>query len=124
MLLSGTRLVKYLGSIQSTQKEAEFIVLTSDVPFSVLTPQTEISPTTNSVLTVYKLQNVPGKDILMCSKAFAKVPPPNQLLFLPFVAADHLLRATCCTQHPLFYMNVREHYFSGVSAGVRVSLLA
>lgn len=39
LLLSGTRLVRYLGSIQPTQKEAGFTVLTSDVPFSVLTPQ-------------------------------------------------------------------------------------
>lgn len=39
LLLSGTRLVRDLRSIPSIQKEAEFIVLASDVPFSALTPR-------------------------------------------------------------------------------------
>lgn len=123
LLLSGTRLVRYLGSIQPAQKEAEFIVLTSDVPFSVQTPQTEISQATDPGHTVYKLQNVPEKDILMCSKALAKVGffPQDQLIFFPFVAANHLLRATCYAQHPLSHMHLRKHYFSGVGAGGRVS---
>lgn len=51
--LSGFR---YLGSIQSAQKEAEFIVLTSDVPFFALTPQTETSQATDPGHTLYKLK--------------------------------------------------------------------
>lgn len=53
---SDTRLVEKLGSIQSAQKEAEFIVLTSDVPFFALTPQTEISQATDPGHTLYKLK--------------------------------------------------------------------
>lgn len=58
----------------------------------------------------------------MCSKALAKVGffPQDQLIIFSFVAANHLLRATCYTQHPLLYVHLRKHYFSGVGAGGRV----
>lgn len=33
--------------------------------------------------------------------------------------ANHLLKATCYTQRPLFLLSLEKHYFPGVSAGVR-----
>lgn len=79
-----------MGSIQSAQKEAEFIVLTSDVPFFALTPQTETSQATDPGHTLYKA----------LTRVFFS--SQDQLIFLPLVAANHL-KATCCTQHPLLH---------------------
>lgn len=81
-----------MGSIQSAQEEAEFIVLTSDVPLFALTPQTEISQATDPGHTLYKLK--------LLQEFFSS---QDQLILLPFVAANHFLRATCCAQHPLVH---------------------